>query len=146
MRVVQNRNPNIAGGDGKLEALREHADDCEHFSIQGDRLAENARIATQIIFPEAVGDDGYASGAGRVVSRLERAAKRRLNVDDVKKIRGNESAANARGLFTSGEINALRRVSGDALERAILLPDIFKIRIRSTPARRAVSVFYEEDH
>ena len=83
--------------------MREHADNCEDFSVQRDGFAEDSRISAEKTFPEAVGDDGDASGTEFVFSRLKRAAQRGWNANDIEEVCGNKSAANSSGLFTPGE-------------------------------------------
>ena len=80
---------------------------------------------------EAVTQDGYAGGAGLVLFGEKPAAQRHPHTQHGEKIGVHFPQRGALGIAAGGEIHRNRRIGGQALEGAALLPPVRDVGIRT---------------
>jgi hypothetical protein len=127
-----NRHPKIRRNAhvGAGEMRRSHADDRKAPPIQGERGADDARIAAQF-FPEPMRQHrDWMTIRRTVFFREKRAAKRKWNFEKLKIVAADELRENVCRLATCGHAHGRKLVRCHASENRVLLGVIDKIQIR----------------
>ena len=69
----------------QIEVRRNHADDCEFFSVEREVLANDVRGAAKFAFPEACADHGDGRRADLIVAAEESASHHGLHAQESKR-------------------------------------------------------------
>ena len=125
---VRHRKPDF---DIRIERVLERGrNDAHHtvgLAVENQFLVREIGIAIQALTPELLVDDRDLRRAGLIFSWRQRAAENWSEMENFKKIRGNERAPNAIGALAAGQVDALRLESGQVLERMHLLSKVLQL-------------------
>src|SRR6516225_4972545 len=100
-------------------------------AIDLNRLADDLRIAREMVLPDGVTDDDHGSaGARRSFFRKKSAAENRLDAENVKIIGGGQSPVNAFGLRDARERHVVVVIAEKSGKGLSALAEVAKVRIR----------------
>jgi hypothetical protein len=91
------RYPELHIGCEELKGLRHHADDEVWLVVDGDRAANDSRIAAEAVLPEAEGENDHL-GFRPVILRQQNAADECLCAEDFEERAGGTASAHAQRL------------------------------------------------
>jgi hypothetical protein len=138
---VRRRHPHLGREDGQHtgELARRHADDRVRLSAQADRLADRVARGAELTLPVAVRHDRDAVRARPIVARLERAAERRVDPEDLEVVAGDDFAECQPRPIPVADDREHRAVASDVVEDGVLRAHVDQIRMGGAAPGLAVA-------
>ena len=133
-------HPETRHAAGIRETRRHDADDREGLVVEPDGLADHRRIASELRFPEGVGEQHRPRRAGTVVGRREETTERGRRAEQRQQLVRHRLALEPAGLAVTDEIARGAVARADRLEGAAHPLPVAEVRrrdlhLRVTPER-----------
>src|SRR5688572_10683804 len=145
--LINSWNPKIDGFVEQLEAGGHDANYRQRLSVNRDALTNEVRVSAELIVPKFMAENGDWRSAGLIFFRSEGASICRTNTGRAKEVAGNMCPLHEHRTFLAHDSKTARRVSGDRIERLLLIAQVRETGIResclSAPAPR---VRFPEHH